>query len=606
MREQRDNPKFGLETFLSPWPAFPLALIAVLVGSFFYVWLRVEPFLEYHSFGPYFYQQHAFLQTFLGRPGGIANYAGIYLAQFNALGYVGPLVFVIAVSIILLVTLVCLSRVSSRPPGFVALVPLFVLLLLRNRYGCPVSTLMVGLFLALVASAALQLRRWRSWLWILASGLSSALLFYVAGLWSALLFAFLCFLFAVAQRRDWLAGIGCLVLSAGTPLLALASGNFRMAELLEPWPEGIDWVLASVLYASVPVVAVVLLLLDSPSTEGRRSWVHRFWFGQSAGVLVFVLGWAAVWLTLDRHQKLLAEIDYAAGHGDYQGVLAAVGQIKALNDPAKTRLQLALYHTGRLAEDLFSFHNLVDESSSGIGEECRAQSDLLFELGLINDAEHMACEALVMQGERPDLLRLLAHINLLKDRPEAAQVFLNVLSLVPFQGERANDAWPRVDSQTLLTHPAFQARIPAPILTNDVLHDGLPLGRLLDVQLALNPTNQMAFEYLMASYLLDLDLKKAVEHLATLNNFSYARIPRSYEEALLLFQELEHVQVDLRGRTIRSETAERFNRFKQAVKELKAKPNGRSLMAAQFGDTYWYYYASRSGQRPTGNPPPSP
>ena len=316
-------------------------------------------------------------------------------------------------------------------------------------------------------------------------------------------------------------------------------------------------------------------------------------------VLAFLLGWAAIWLTFDRRQKLLAEIDYDASCGQYEAVLAAARQVKALNDPAKVRVQLALYHTGRLAEELFSFHNLIEEApSEGIGEDCRAQSQPLFELGLVNDAEHMACEALVMEGDRPDLLRLLARINLLKDRPQAAQVFLNVLSLIPFQGERANDAWPTMDPQMPTAERAFLARMRAPVLTNDVLHDGLPVGRLLDVLLASNPTNQMAFEYVMADYLLDLDLKKAVEHLRLLDNFNYARIPRPYEEALVLYQEVDGVQVELKGRAIRPETAERFRQFREAARQLEGRAEGRAAMAAKFGDTYWYYYAARSREQP--------
>jgi hypothetical protein len=124
------------------------------------------------------------------------------------------------------------------------------------------------------------------------------------------------------------------------------------------------------------------------------------------------------------------------------------------------------------------------------------------------------------------------------------------------------------------------------------------VGRLLDVLLAANPTNQMAFEYLMAFSMLNLDLKKAVEHLRLLDNFNYARIPRSYEEALLLFQEVAGVQVELKGRTIRPETAERFRQFREAVRQLEGRAEGQAAMAANFGDTYWYYYyAVRSRER---------
>jgi hypothetical protein len=200
----------------------------------------------------------------------------------------------------------------------------------------------------------------------------------------------------------------------------------------------------------------------------------------------------------------------------------------------------------------------------------------------------------------------LARINLVKDRPRAAQVFLNVLSLIPFQGERANDAWPAMDVQMTTAERAKLAPMHAPGLTNDVLHDGLPVGRLLEVLLASHPTNRMAFEYLMADYLLNLDLKGAVEHLRLLDNFDYARIPRPYEEALLLFQELAGVKVELKGRTIRSETAERFRQFKAAASEWGGQAKGPAVMAARFGDSYWFYYATRSRERSLENQTSAP
>ena len=107
----------------------------------------------------------------------------------------------------------------------------------------------------------------------------------------------------------------------------------------------------------------------------------------------------------------------------------------------------------------------------------------------------------------------------------------------------------------------------------------------------------MAFEYAMAVYLLELDLKKAVEHLRLLDNFNYARIPRSYEEALVLFQELNGVRIEFKGRAIRPETTARFRQFREAARQLEGQAEGRAVMAAKFGDTYWYYYASRSRER---------
>jgi hypothetical protein len=204
-----------------------------------------------------------------------------------------------------------------------------------------------------------------------------------------------------------------------------------------------------------------------------------------------------------------------------------------------------------------------------------------------------------MEGDRPDLLRLLARVHLAKHQPQAAQVFLNVLSLIPFQGERADDAWPMMAAGMPACELAFLARMHPPVLTNDVLHAGLQLERLLEVLLAANPTNQMAFEYAMASDLLNLDLKKAVAHLEFLDHFNYARIPRPYEEAVLLYQQLAQVQVELKGCALRSETIERFRQFQAAARQDKAGAEDRAAGAANFRDTYWYYYYTvRGRERP--------
>jgi tetratricopeptide (TPR) repeat protein len=587
----------------------PVVAIAFLAGSFLYVWLRVEPLLEYHSYGPYFYRQQVFLETFLGRPGGVASYAGVFLAQLNYQNWLGALVFIVLQCAVFLTALFCLARVSGRAPGFVALAPPFVLLLLRNRYGGPVSEVAVGLLLALAASAAYLSVSWRRpWVATALSGLVSGILFVLAGLWSALGFGSLCGLYVMVQMRHWPAGLVCLVLALAAPLVAIGMGILGAAGLVGPLPEGVDGVLAAALYASVPIAGAFLVsrpkaagtppaapqpgsqgtAMPAPEPDSRLQAARR---GQVPVVVMFLLGWAAVWLSFDGRRKHLAAMDYHASRGEYAAVLESTRQVGVLDHPAKARLLLALYHTGRLPEELFSFHNLVDELPfERLGDDFRAQSQPLFELGLINDAEHTAHEAIELEGNHPDLLRLLARVNLLKDRPQAAQVFLNVLSLMPFQAQRASDAWPMGSPQLPVADLASLAALRTRMLTNDVLHDGLPAGRLLAVQFATNPTNRMVFEYLMAYNLLDLELKEAAEHLRFLDKFDYPRIPRSYEEALLLFQQAAGVRVEMRGRTIRPETVERFRQFRETLGKSLDGAGDQTALAAHFGDTYWYYY----------------
>jgi hypothetical protein len=613
---QPPNQNVGIQRFLWPWPAFVVGAAALLTGSFLYVWLRLEPVLEYHGFGPYFLRRWDYFETFLHRPGGLANYAGAFLAQLNYLNWLGALVFVTTQLGVLLAAVVCLVRIGGRAPGFVALVPAFALLVLRNRYDCPVPAVSVGLLLALSAAAAYLSLPWRrAGLLVVAGGLISALLFYLAGLWSALLFAVLCGLFASFQMRNRPAGLGSLVLALVVPALTLALGDLKMVWLIQPWPEGVDGMLAAALYASVPVAGVLLAWLPKPAVSRRDSrnqpadghWHQASGFGQVVAALLLVVGGAAVWLSFDHRQKLLVQIDYDSSCGRYEPVIAAARQVAPLSYPAEVRAHLALYHTGRLAEDLFTFPNMIEDAKvEGLADAFRVQSQILLELGLVNDAEHSAHEALEMQGQRPDLLRVLARINLVKHRPQAAQVFLNVLSLIPFQGERANANWPETSPEISPDESAFLARIRSVGLTNDVLHSALPMQSLLELLLAANPTNQMAFEYLMANYLMDLNLPKTIEYLQLLDNFNYPRLPRSYEEALVLYQQVAKVQVDLRGRQIRPETVERFRRFQEAVKQLNGKADRQAAMASEFGDTYWYFYGVRRLKRAAQSPNATP
>jgi len=597
------------ETLLRPLPDLVSGTLALLAASFLYVWLRVEPALEYHRYGPYFTWPQGFTELPVGRPGGLAGYFGVLLVQLNHSSWLGAAALVLSQGVVFLAALLCLVRVGGRAVGWAVLVPPFVLLLLRNRYGGPVAEVTVGLLLALGAAAAHLWVPWRRpWLASVVGGVVSGVLFHVAGLWPALLFAVLTAVFIIRQLGSWPAGVGELALACTVPLLAILVGSWDYRTWLRPPGEGIGWILAAVLYVSVPLTGMVwgrrpeaeAVPSDDPHSIFSRQavpahapedLVQTGWRRWAFTALAWLLGGVTVWFTFNDREKHLTAMDYYSSRGEHAAVLAEARKVRVLDHPAKARLLLALYHTGRLAEELFSFHNLVEDAPfERLGEDFRAQSEPLYELGLINDAEHTAHEAIELEGNHPDLLHLLARINLVKDRPQAAEVFLNVLGRMPFQEVPANPAWPQAGQVWPAAELAAVAGVRARTMTNDVLHDGLPEGRLLEMLLAANPTNRMAYEYLMAYHLLDLELKEAVERLPLLDRYHYAGIPRPYEEALLLFQQAAGVQAELKGRTIRPETVQRFGQFREALGRVLGKAGEQESLAASFGDTYWYYY----------------
>ncbi len=409
------------------------------------------------------------------------------------------------------------------------------------------------------------------------------------------------------------------------PAWILAFGQSSSRAAAVSLGTGAPLALMAVLFLFLPLSATLLALSGKhPASQEpvapaqrRAARKHPPQSGRSgvalrpAAATAFVLaGAAGVWLGFDPQRSAAERLEFYGDKKDYQRVLSLARQLHRLQPEAEVRLHLALYHAGQLGENLFTFRNqTVWEVFPSLGyglSACRPQAQMHLELGQLGEAEHFAHEALEWEGDRPDVLKLLAQVNILKDRPQAARVFLNVLAQVPFQG-----AWARQWLKKLADYPVWRgddslADLTTRLVKTDMPHNDVAAAPLLRQLLHSNPRNQMAFEYLMAHYLLSLDLDRFAEHLKDLDEFGYVRIPRHYEEAILLFQKLRQSSVDL-SRRIRPETQARFQRFSEAMDRGALRtPEGRLRLEPEFGDTFWYYYfAQQQANRTQPNAGPA-
>ena len=415
----------------------------------------------------------------------------------------------------------------------------------------------------------------------------------------------------MGRGRQWWLGLGSLL--SGWIVLSgrLFDGSGAPGKVLHPDGSGMTGILPAAVCVFFCLAAMILAFWpqahaaaektaqarrDAGQPIPARRWFQTDRMRRIFALSLFVIGWVAVWLALDGRGKAVAQMDYYASRKEYNQVLAVAGRLKALDPASEVRLHLALYHTGRLGQDLFSFTNqtvwnLTPAPSTG-SEACLPQSETLLELGQVNLAEHFAHEALECEGARPDILRLLARINILKGRPQAARVFLKVLGQVPFQGTWADKCLHELETNPLLPNHQELAQIRSRMVSSDLAHDALPTDSVLLQLLHANPRNQMAFEYLMAHYLLTRQPDKLVQELGRLSDFPDADLPRHYEEAVLHHQKLKGgAAIDLRGRQIRPETVSRFGQFSEAInRRVHKSAEGRQALARDFGDTFWNYF----------------
>ena len=102
----------------------------------------------------------------------------------------------------------------------------------------------------------------------------------------------------------------------------------------------------------------------------------------------------------------------------------------------------------------------------------------------------------------------------------------------------------------------------------------------------------MAFEYLMAYYLLTRRIDKMVANLHRLDDFDQARLPRHCEEAIVIhLEDTGSPAIDLGGRQIRPETWRRSGEFVQAVGRFQGNPSAAfTALHHDFGDSYFFFY----------------
>jgi hypothetical protein len=180
----------------------------------------------------------------------------------------------------------------------------------------------------------------------------------------------------------------------------------------------------------------------------------------------------------------------------------------------------------------------------------------------------------------------------MKGEHDAAKKYFLSLANVPFKQKEADYLlW-------LNDHPSeiIKDNINYNILSFMPAKNEALLDKSLSARMALllekNPMNKMAYEYLMATYLITGSLNGIMKNIVTFNTRGYSKIPIHVQEAVLIVLSVNE-NIDLNEwKKIIDPTV--FNRFLKYQKMLSSY--GKDLKKAEyelrkyFGDTYWYYF----------------
>jgi hypothetical protein len=577
---QQNHFAWPIGVWWAGWLAL-VALIALVIAR------TLDPVAWYYGSAPVFSASMEFLRPFLEIPGGPAAFAAAWIGQSAYDAWFGAMTLALLMATVG-VTGWLLTR-EHGPITWTWVLPPGAVLFGFSRYvpgAFELGLVLLLIHLALLVwQTATRNDRWGG----LARWALAGVLFYVAGPLPCL-----SYLLAAALRLESIGGATVPArITTLAPLIAWMAAVW--------WSGGVDPVGLSQRLGTrgatvTAMIAVFWLALcwtgqlglqlvtrRRPALlPGRASWL--------AAVCALVMLGACV-VSVDQTQRALLRVQSRAERQDWTGVLAAGRALE--NPPPEVRLQInrALYHQGRLLDELFSFPQrrgaeLFPSLLDGLAVSLPLY-DTLLELGHVNLAEHYVHEAIEFRGERPEILWRLAWINLVKDRSEAARVFLNRLSWVPFHRDIA-ERWLRAidKDQTLAQEPnittARQRRV-----TVDAVERRFSVQELLTQAIQTSHGDPMPAQYLMANYLLTDQPQGVVRNLGQLG--ISPKLPRHVAEAVLAVQAHGGGSVDLAGRSIDADTIARFNRFTTLATRGAQDPNVAAALQNELGDTWWFY-----------------
>ncbi len=600
-----------------------------------FLWQTVGIHLIFHGAGritnfPSFYTTWSFFTEHLSAPGGPVEYLSAFLSQLFYYSWLGALVITIQAWMLGSCAAYLLRVSGFKRCQVIRYVPALLLAILYGRYTYFLPTTMALLVALLCACAYLAIaQRKAPGSSMVVFVLLSLACYYGAG-GAFLLFALVSVIYELMVARRWRLGLAYAAVAVALPfavgglgfdLIEVYSKSLPISWTLRYYKPRTRWIeLVYTLYLLVPVIMLaggVWSLLEStlqrrradapaknrktPSRKGAGQLTRILsWYRQSPKlnwvvqtVIVLGIGTITAFGSLDREQRNWFAVDYFASHKMWPEVLAA-GTRQANDRFVMHAVDQALFQTGRLGDEMFrwpqrpEFLFLTDVPPN---QAHWLTFNVYLEMGLINAAEHAMTECLEGLGDRPMILRALALVNLVKGNAGTARVYLGALNQTLFHRDWARRYIDLLDTDPILTTDRRVQQLRSMALEHDFPSVAPPTPQMLQELLKKDPRNRMAFEYMMASCLLNKELATFAKYVPLFEQIGYVTLPRHFEEAALAYVYGTRKPLHLGDYRPRDKLRRQIESFLGILKRHRGdKQAALAELVSQHRNTYMFYY----------------
>ncbi|MDX9946697.1 MAG: DUF6057 family protein [Bacteroidales bacterium] len=578
---------------------FSIFLFAVFVTLWFYFCNRYNV-LYNHEQMQLFRFDLLYFRSYLNQPGGLCGYCGSFLTQFYYYPVAGSVIIAgVLTAVLLLFYDICRSCGNISRLFFIPFIPAVLLMMSFVNILFDMSSALGILFVlagfrAYIAFSS-SVRNYAGFI------LFTALYFITGG--NALLFTVLVLIFELADSRSLHKIFSILLLlvwSAALPWLAwqifytttvreayfaLTPGNFSFPTLTN-----------HALWFSFPVLYLFWRLVAAQLNQ----WIQSLapWIIITSDCLLVVAVTAfGVYSASDRRAEMLNRMTYEVQQENWGSVMS-LGKVF----PGKNRLvcyltNIAIVESGQMPYRMFHYKQI---GVAGLFLDWQLTyftmwhlGEIYYRLGMAAVAEHCTFEALASSPKGPNVqtMRRLVSTNIARRDSATAIKYIGY-----FGRSLAYRGWAkeqRAHLSSSMTDTSFQiSSTPIPRHNDNFFMIYHQPDYVLLKLLQANPMHQLAFECLMAYFLLQKDLDQVIWCMNTyLRNFDYQGIPVHYEEALIVYKNLIQAGDEFYDQyPVSRATRDRFDGYIQAYKAAQGGSRRYfEQLEIQFGNTYWFY-----------------
>jgi tetratricopeptide (TPR) repeat protein len=585
-------------------------------GVFLFSLYIIQPNLIYHAFGrltswPIFYTGWGFFAESVSRPGGPNEYAAAFLSQWYYYPLAGATIITIIAMLLTLLTGRLIVATDIKYAPVLSCIPALVFLRMQSDYE-----LRLAAFLALITTLFLvllytKLTSSNNLLRVILLAFMSLSLYYLAG-GTVLLLILSAGFFEISIRRNRIFGAACIAVSAllyylmchlldtSIPFIPLRtfSGRYKLS------PDITFGLAAS--YLLIPACFFLTGLLTTLIHPPHKQKTKKINTKRTSSNLVRLLQ-PVVYLIIiasaalaahDEQKKHVLKISDLAERGMWRQILDYTNSANIYFGPFTCHdIDLALYNCGRLNSDMFRFKQSISAMLLTPGQDTSSpfifakNIAFLMDLGYISTAEKIAFETLET-SQVPFACEQLAFASLAKGRTETAKVFLGSLSKDLIYAPRAKKLLAQIKADPQLLSNSRVQMLRTNISEVEEMAFTLGANTFFRQLLEKNPKNKMAYEYMMAFYLLTGQTDKVVENLDRLRQLGYQKIPPLYEQALAIYLLVGKKKPDSLPFEPDPLALQQAKLFAEIFRRMNGPRNPQAAANAlfpQFGNTYMYY-----------------